>query len=102
MLVKATITCVEELLKMGIDGANIEIRRPMVDLIPIQVYSKVHQECHVVDENLLGDSPAESHSRVPGSTKVAPNGNLVELEEENIFSEQIGWVVEAIQSFRFN
>jgi len=102
MLVKATITCVEELLKMGIDGANIEIRRPMVDLIPIQVYSKVHQECHVVGETLLEDSSAESHSGVSGSIKVAPNGNLVELEEENIFSEQIGWVVEAIQSFRFN
>jgi len=57
----------------------------MEDLIPIQVYSKVHQECHIVDENMLGDSSEESHLGVPGSTKVAPNRNLVELEEENIF-----------------
>jgi len=102
MLVKAIITCVEELLKMGIDRTNIKIRRPMVDLIHIPVCSKVHQECQVADRDLLKDSSEESHSGVPGFTKVAPNGNLVELEEENILSEQIGWVVKAIQSFRFN
>ena len=45
----------------------------------------MHQECHVVDDNLLGDNSVESHSGVPGSTKIAPNGNLVELEEDNIF-----------------
>jgi len=91
MLIKATATCVKELLKEGIESANIQIRNPMVDLIPIAIHSKKHQECQVADYGLLRNNAGETHLGILG----------VECEEK-IFIEQLGCVVEAIQFLRFN
>jgi len=82
MLVKATATCVKELLKQGIEEAYIEIWKPMFDLIPIAIHSKKHQECQVADLGLLRNSAGETHLGILG----------VECEE-SVFIEQLGCVL---------
>jgi len=63
----------------------------MVDLILIAIHSKEHQECQVANHFLLRNSA--------GGT----NLGTVDFEcEESVFIEQLGCVVETIQSFRFS
>jgi len=106
MSVKATKSCVENLMAKGISAANIVV---LVNFVPTVVLDTVHLQssrvdcaCQVGASSLCSENWFESVLECIDMTEAEPDALLTESEEDNLLFDRIEYIVQAINSICFD